>query len=82
MVASIGTGRYREFAQAALESGLRFLGGDCDPSFHLLTDNVSGTALSGSISTILTVLNWICLGIHGRGSLPSPVRALAWLIWC
>ena len=44
MVASIGTGRYREFAQAALESGLQFFGGDCDPSFHLLTDNVSGIA--------------------------------------
>ena len=40
------------------------------------------TALSGSISTILTVLDWICVGIHGRGALPSPVLALDWPIWC
>ena len=33
------------------------------------------TALSGSISTILTVLSWICVGIHRCGALPSPVCA-------
>ena len=40
------------------------------------------SALSGSIFTILTGLNWICVGIHGRGALPSPVLALDWPIWC
>ena len=34
-----------------------------------------GTALSGSISTILTGLSWICVGIHRRRALPSPVCA-------
>ena len=34
-----------------------------------------GTALSGSISTISTVLSWVCFGIHRRGALPSPVCA-------
>ena len=33
------------------------------------------TSLSGSISTILTVLSWICVGIHMCGALPSPVCA-------
>ena len=33
------------------------------------------TALSGSISTVLTVWSWICLGIHSRRALPSPVCA-------
>ena len=35
----------------------------------------NGTALSGSISTVLTVLSWICVGIHNRRALPSPVCA-------
>ena len=43
---------------------------------------IDGTALSGPISTILTVLSWICVGIHRRGVLPSPVLALDWPIWC
>ena len=34
-----------------------------------------GTALSGSISTVLTVLSWICAGIHSRRALPCPVCA-------
>ena len=34
-----------------------------------------GTALSGSISTILTILSWICAGIYMCGALPSPVCA-------
>ena len=34
-----------------------------------------GTALSGSISTILTVLSWICVGIHRCEALPCPVCA-------
>ena len=33
------------------------------------------TALSGPIFTILTVLSWICVGIHMCGALPSPVLA-------
>ena len=32
-----------------------------------------GTALSGSISTVLTVLSWICVGIHSRRALHCPV---------
>ena len=28
-----------------------------------------------------TVLNWICVGTHGCGALPSPVLALDWPIW-
>ena len=37
----------------------------------------TGTALSGSIPTVLTVLSWICLGMHSRidRALPSPVCA-------
>ena len=34
-----------------------------------------GTSLSGPISTVLTVLSWICVGIHSRRVLPSPVCA-------
>ena len=34
-----------------------------------------GTALSGSISTVLTGLSWICAGICMREALPSPVCA-------
>ena len=34
-----------------------------------------GTALSGSISTILTIWSWICAGIYMCGALPSPVCA-------
>ena len=34
-----------------------------------------GTALSGSISTLLTGLSWICVGTHSRRALPSPVCA-------
>ena len=33
------------------------------------------TSLSSSISTILTVLSWICVGIHRCGAPPSPVLA-------
>ena len=33
------------------------------------------TSLSGSISTILTVLSWICTGIYICRALPSPVSA-------
>ena len=38
------------------------------------------TALSGSMSTILTVFNWICVGIQRRGG--AAVLALDWPIWC
>ena len=34
-----------------------------------------GTALSGSISTVLTGLSWICVGVHSRRVLLSPVCA-------
>ena len=34
-----------------------------------------GTALSGSISTVLTVLSWICVGIHSRRALLCPLCA-------
>ena len=35
----------------------------------------NGTSLSGPISTILTVLSWICAGICMCGALPSHVCA-------
>ena len=38
-------------------------------------DILQSTALSGSISTVLTVLSWICLDIHSRRALPCPVCA-------
>ena len=41
-----------------------------------------GTSLSGSVSTILTALSWICAGICMCGALPSPVCALNWPISC
>ena len=34
-----------------------------------------GTALSGSISTVLTVWSWISVGIHSLRALPCPVCA-------
>ena len=34
-----------------------------------------GTSLSGPISTVLTILSWICAGICMCGTLPSPVCA-------
>ena len=40
------------------------------------------TSLSGSISTVLTGLSWICVGIHSRRPLPCPVCALNGPIWC
>ena len=39
------------------------------------TSILAGTALSGSISTVFTVLSWICVGIHSRRALPCPVCA-------
>ena len=33
------------------------------------------TSLFGSISTILTILSWICAGVYMCGALPSPVCA-------
>ena len=40
-----------------------------------LTVKGAGKSLSGSISTVLTSLSWICVGIHSRRALPSPVCA-------
>ena len=40
-----------------------------------LTKFRAGTALSGPISTLLTVLSWIYVGIHMCKALPSPVCA-------
>ena len=34
-----------------------------------------GTALPGPISTVLTGLSWICMGIYMCGAPPSPVCA-------
>ena len=39
------------------------------------TGQAYGTTLSGPIFTILTVLSWICVGMHMCGALPSPVLA-------
>jgi hypothetical protein len=45
VLATVATGRYRQLGIKALESALLHFGGDCIPSFHLLTDNVSGVPL-------------------------------------
>ena len=46
------------------------------PSHDLGDDNNgAGAALSGSISTVLTGLSWIYVGIHSRRALPPPVCA-------
>lgn len=42
VLTALGTGRYRPMAIDALLSAIDFFGGDCEPSFHLLTDNTSG----------------------------------------
>ena len=56
----------------------------CDPHNITLTvaHNSLGTSLSGPISTILTVLGWICAGMYMCGALPSPVCAQNWPISC
>ena len=46
-----------------------------DPKAMVDTLKSDGTALSGSISTVLTGLSWICVGIHSRTALPCPVCA-------
>ena len=46
-----------------------------DVLFASGAEHFVGTALSGSISTVLTGLSWICVGIHSRRALPSPVCA-------
>jgi hypothetical protein len=42
VLASLGTGRYRGIAIAALESAAKHFGGDCEVSLHVLTDDVEG----------------------------------------
>ena len=42
---------------------------------HAGQKDLAGTALSGSISTVLTGLSWICAGICMCEALPSPVCA-------
>eukprot|EP00041_Stephanoeca_diplocostata_P032647 m.1053199 g.1053199 ORF g.1053199 m.1053199 type:complete len:537 (+) comp24187_c1_seq1:699-2309(+) len=42
VVATIATGRYRALGIQALGTAYRHFGGDCIPSFHLLTDNATG----------------------------------------
>ena len=46
-----------------------------DRTYYMHFVKLSGTALSGSISTVLTVLSWIYLDIHSRRAMPSPVCA-------
>ena len=41
ILTSLGTGRYGKLAVDAMESGVKFFGGDCEPSFHVLTDDIS-----------------------------------------
>ena len=49
------------------------------PSGDALHDEILAifkrTSLSGPISTILTVLSWVCAGIYMCGALPCPVCA-------
>eukprot|EP00041_Stephanoeca_diplocostata_P008622 m.127470 g.127470 ORF g.127470 m.127470 type:complete len:588 (+) comp17411_c0_seq10:276-2039(+) len=42
VITCLGTGRYRPMAESALHSAKELFGGDCEPSFHLLTDNITG----------------------------------------
>mmetsp|Transcript_6635 Transcript_6635/g.17074 ORF Transcript_6635/g.17074 Transcript_6635/m.17074 type:complete len:653 (-) Transcript_6635:296-2254(-) len=42
VLASLGTGRYRGIAIAALESAAKHFGGDCEVSLHLLSDDIAG----------------------------------------
>ena len=51
-----------------------FMSGAMLDTGHPDPDN-KGTPLSGSISTVLTGLSWICVGIHSRRVLPCPVCA-------
>eukprot|EP00040_Diaphanoeca_grandis_P014764 m.75000 g.75000 ORF g.75000 m.75000 type:complete len:592 (-) comp24724_c0_seq3:94-1869(-) len=41
VLTALGTGRYREMALDALKSAAEFFGGDCVPTFHLITDNLT-----------------------------------------
>lgn len=42
VITSLGTGEYRAMAIEALETALKYFGGDCIPSLHLLTDDIAG----------------------------------------
>lgn len=44
VLASLGTGRYRGIAIAALESAGKRFGGDCEVSLHLLSDDIQNVA--------------------------------------
>ena len=55
--------------------GLGLPGGHLQDPSAPYQDPATGTSLSGSLSTILTVLSWICAGIYMCGALPSPVCA-------
>ena len=57
------------FAAAAKKNGWKGLNLDWEGS------NTTSTALSGSISTVLTGLSWIYVGVYSRRALPSPVCA-------
>ena len=62
----------RSVAGISVPSSLReigYLSVGMDDGYQLCT------ALSGSISTVLTGLSWICVGIHSRRALTSPVCA-------
>ena len=54
--------------------GLRVAHNDVSNGPHTAMTG-GGTSLSGPISTVLTGLSWICVGIHSRRALPSPVCA-------
>ena len=57
---------------------------DCNYEFIGWDDRtgIGGTALPGSISTVFTVLSWICVGIHSCRALSCPVCAYNGPIWC
>ena len=63
-------------AQLSCETNMHnFDMGAAYTSFVQQIGDAQGTALSGSISTVSTVLSWNCVGIHNRRALPSPVCA-------
>ena len=58
-----------------LSALLKLMGGEEGGPDIINLQETKRTSLSGSISTIWTVLSWICAGIYMCAALPSPVCA-------
>ena len=73
--ASSATGQARTIGEIAGSRNVVNRVNSVDTNLNQVTVVLRGTALSGSISTILTVLRWIYAGIYMCGAGPSPVCA-------